>query len=72
VSTGRSIHAVPSITPSLREGIEDGPRLRLPRAPRIEASIWPKIGRDGIGWDHPTWRRQKAFLAVGSASAAAG
>ena len=28
VSTGRSIHAVPSITPSLREGIEDGPRLR--------------------------------------------
>ena len=28
VSTGRSIHAVPSITPSPREGIEDGPRLR--------------------------------------------
>jgi len=28
VSTGQSIHAVPSITPSLREGIEDGPRLR--------------------------------------------
>ena len=27
VSTGRSIHAVPSITPSPREGIEDGPRL---------------------------------------------
>ena len=26
VSTGRSIHAVPSITPSPREGIEDGPR----------------------------------------------
>ena len=25
VSTGRSIHAVPSITLSLREGIEDGP-----------------------------------------------
>ena len=25
VSTGRSIHAVPSITPSPREGIEDGP-----------------------------------------------
>ena len=29
VSTGRSIHAVPSITPSPREGIEDGPRLRV-------------------------------------------
>ena len=28
VSTGPSIHAVPSITPSPREGIEDGPRLR--------------------------------------------
>jgi hypothetical protein len=28
VSTGQSIHAVLSITPSLREGIEDGPRLR--------------------------------------------
>jgi hypothetical protein len=27
VSTGRSIHAAPSITPSLREGIEDGPSL---------------------------------------------
>jgi hypothetical protein len=27
VSTGRSIHAVPSITPPLREGIEDRPRL---------------------------------------------
>ena len=27
MSTGRSIHAVPSITPSPREGIEDGPRL---------------------------------------------
>ena len=34
VSTGRSIHAVPSITPSPREGIEDGPRLRQLRAPR--------------------------------------
>ena len=28
VSTGRSIHAVLSITPSPSEGIEDGPRLR--------------------------------------------
>ena len=28
MSTGRSIHAMPSITPSPREGIEDGPRLR--------------------------------------------
>ena len=34
VSTGRSIHAVPSITPSPREGIEDGPRLRPDRACR--------------------------------------
>jgi hypothetical protein len=34
VSTGRSIHAVPSITPSLREGIEDGPRLRADRLGR--------------------------------------
>ena len=29
MSTGRSIHAVPSITPSPREGIENGPRLRV-------------------------------------------
>ena len=29
MSTGRSIHAMPSITPSPREGIEDGPRLRV-------------------------------------------
>jgi hypothetical protein len=29
VSTGRSIHAAPSITPSPREGIEDGSRLRV-------------------------------------------
>ena len=28
MSTGRSIHAVLSITRSPREGIEDGPRLR--------------------------------------------
>ena len=28
MSTGRSIHAVPSIPPPPREGIEDGPRLR--------------------------------------------
>src|SRR5271166_3224110 len=49
VSTGRSIHAVPSITPSPREGIEDGPRLRArtrsnqsgrgpTRGPRAKAS----------------------------------
>jgi hypothetical protein len=37
VSTGRSIHAVPSITPSLREGIEDGPR---PRADPLGLSNW--------------------------------
>ena len=34
MSTGRSIHAVPTITRSPREGIEDEPRLRLLRAPR--------------------------------------
>jgi hypothetical protein len=33
VSTGQSIHAVPSITPSLREGIEDGPRLPVSGPP---------------------------------------
>jgi hypothetical protein len=32
VSTGRSIHAAPSITPSPREGIEGGPRLRVRNA----------------------------------------
>ena len=39
MSTGQSIHAVPSITPSPREGIEDGPRLRdrLPKLWRSRA-----------------------------------
>ena len=38
MSTGRSIHAVPSITPSLREAIEEGPRLRV-RTPFQSRSI---------------------------------
>ena len=42
VSTGRSIHAVPSITPSPREGIEVGPRLRV-RTPF--QSRWPRPTR---------------------------
>ena len=37
MSTGRSIHAVPSITPSPREGIEDGPRLRIRK-------VWSRRG----------------------------
>jgi hypothetical protein len=40
VSTGQSIHAVPSITPSPREGIEDGPRLR---ADPLGLSNWQMI-----------------------------
>ena len=40
MSTGRSIHAVPSITPSPREGIEDGPRLR---ADPLGLSNWQMI-----------------------------
>ena len=41
MSTGRSIHAVPSITPSLREGIEDGPRLAA-ESPALITAYWPK------------------------------
>jgi hypothetical protein len=50
VSTGRSIHAVPSITPSLREGIEDGPRLRVPRAPRSGQRRHEKPPRRDWSW----------------------
>jgi hypothetical protein len=46
VSTGRSIHAVPSITPSPREGIEDGPRLRL-LEPRANRRVGPKTAATG-------------------------
>ena len=34
VSTGRSIHAVPSISPSLREGVDDGPRPPFAESPQ--------------------------------------
>jgi hypothetical protein len=54
VSTGRSIHAVPSITPSPREGIEDRPRLRQ-RVTRQgqkasqRASLWLPSARKNAG-----------------------
>jgi hypothetical protein len=38
VSTGRSIHAVSSITPSPTEGIEDGLAEGRPEDPRAKAS----------------------------------
>ena len=47
VSTGRSIHAVPSITPSPREGIEHGPRLPSAESPRAQAGAWPKPAATG-------------------------
>jgi hypothetical protein len=47
VSTGRSIHAVPSITPSLREGIEDGPRLR---ADPLGLSNWQMTQNNKTGF----------------------
>jgi hypothetical protein len=42
VSTGRSIHAVPSITPSQREGIQDGPRLRARPVGLVELADDPE------------------------------
>ena len=45
MSTGRSIHAVPSITPSPREGIKDGPRLRAERVPIALAEGRPEDPR---------------------------
>ena len=63
MSTGRSIHAVPSITPSPREGIEDGPRLRVPRAPRSSPCIGLKpLRRDRLGFPPLTRKAQKAAL----------
>ena len=50
VSTGRSIHAAPSITPSPREGIEDGRPilaggpLATFSAPRSGLSVTPAVG----------------------------
>ena len=53
MSTGRSIHAVPSITPSLREEIEDGLRLRADRlglsnrlSQKTAFDLHNKTGRD--------------------------
>ena len=43
VSTGRSIHAVPSITPSSREGIDDGPMVAVVTAG--VASILRRLNR---------------------------
>ena len=51
VSTGRSIHAVPSITPSLREGIENSRamvRHRRHHQPKVRAA---RTASDGAG-DH--------------------
>ena len=62
VSTGRSIHAVPSITPSPREGIGYGPRL--PETARLPA----KLSR---AWLRPLSRRQRQ-PAAGSHVALAG
>jgi hypothetical protein len=46
VSTGRSIHAVPSITPSPREGIEDPP-LRPEARSGVRPSRWPRSRTHG-------------------------
>ena len=43
MSTGRSIHAVPSITPSPGEGIQD-----LPSRPQAGSGAGP------VRWPHPT------------------
>ena len=31
-------------------------------SPRAQASVWPKTGRDGIAWDHPTRKAEKTAL----------
>ena len=67
VSTGLSIHAAPSITPSPSEGIEDGPRLRLLRAPALRPVSGRNLVATGSARVTLPGRRQKAFLAVGSA-----
>ena len=76
VSTGRSIHAVPSITPSLREGIEDGPKpTRRPRS--HPASALPGAGPHGAVQPHVAfgrWRRvsfSKATAPSGTVEAMA-
>ena len=57
-STGRSIHAAPSITPSPREGIGDGPRL-----PQWASA---KIGRKARPERHARRRSACRTLADGS------
>jgi hypothetical protein len=49
VSTSRSIHAVPSITPSPREGIEDGPRLRVRTRGEGKLTSFPARPCVGVG-----------------------
>ena len=51
MSTGRSIHAVPSITPPPREGIEDGPRLR---ADPLGLSNWQMIQKTAFDLHNKT------------------
>jgi hypothetical protein len=61
VSTGRSIHAVPSITPSPREGIEDEPRLRQRASAKIGRKERPERqpgdAKNRENWTaFPAWR----------------
>ena len=66
MSTGRSIHAVPSTTPSLRRGIEDGPRLRGRTHSRALAEGRPEDPQgEGISGDwHRCRREPRAIGAV--------
>ena len=59
VSTGQSIHAVPSITPSPREGIEDGPRLR---ADPLGLSNWQMTQKTAFDLHNKTGR--DVFIAA--------
>ena len=51
MSTGRSIHAMPSITSSLREGIEDKPRLR---ADPLGLSNWQMTQKTAVDLHNKT------------------
>jgi hypothetical protein len=67
VSTGRSIHAVPSITPSPREGIEDGPRLR---ADALGLSNWQMIQKTAFDLHNKTG--SDVFIAASTMADEAG
>jgi hypothetical protein len=71
VSTGLSIHAVPSITPSPREGIEDGPRLR---ADPLGLSNWQLTQKTAFDvqqdWQRRVHRRQQSLSRASLPSAA--